>query len=127
MGQAPHQAPDEFRRREDPPRQCDVAGWSLVASRVADPALWWEWPIPAVPQNAAAVPTATCLTGLSAKGVRMGLDVSAVRTMYPALAGGYAYLDGAAGTQLPRSVIDAISDAHRSGLGNSDGAFPASA
>ena len=56
----------------------------------------------------------------------MGLDVSAVRAMYPALADGYAYLDGAAGTQLPAPVIDAISDAYRSGLGNSDGAFPAS-
>src|SRR5262249_58585828 len=29
--------------------------------------------------------------------------------------------------QLPAPVIEAISDAHRSGLGNSDGAFPASA
>ena len=57
----------------------------------------------------------------------MGLDVSAVRAMYPALADGYAYLDGAAGTQLPAPVIDAIGDAYRSGLGNSDGAFPASA
>jgi len=57
----------------------------------------------------------------------MGLDISAVRAMYPALADGYAYLDGAAGTQLPAPVIDAISDAYRSGLGNSDGAFPASA
>jgi len=57
----------------------------------------------------------------------MGLDVSAVRAMYPALGDGYAYLDGAAGTQLPAPVIEAISDAHRSGLGNSDGAFPASA
>ena len=57
----------------------------------------------------------------------MGLDVSAVRAAYPALADGYAYLDGAAGTQLPAPVIDAISAAHRSGLGNSDGAFPASA
>jgi cysteine desulfurase family protein (TIGR01976 family) len=57
----------------------------------------------------------------------MGLDVGAVRAMYPALADGYAYLDGAAGTQLPATVIDAIAAAHRSGLGNSDGAFPASA
>ena len=57
----------------------------------------------------------------------MGLDVSAVRAVYPALADGYAYLDGAAGTQVPAPVIDAISNAHRSGLGNSDGAFPASA
>ena len=36
----------------------------------------------------------------------MGLDVSAVRAAYPALADGYAYLDGAAGTQLPAAVID---------------------
>src|SRR5437763_3792063 len=57
----------------------------------------------------------------------VGLDVSAVRAAYPALADGYAYLDGAAGTQVPAPVIDAISGAHRSGLGNSDGAFPASA
>jgi cysteine desulfurase family protein (TIGR01976 family) len=56
----------------------------------------------------------------------MGMDVSAVRAMYPALADGYAYLDGAAGTQLPEPVIGAIATAHRSGLGNSDGAFPAS-
>ena len=56
----------------------------------------------------------------------MGLDVGAVRAMYPALSDGYAYLDGAAGTQLPAPVIEAISGAHRSGLGNSDGAFPAS-
>src|SRR6516164_4757650 len=56
----------------------------------------------------------------------MTLDVSAVRAGYPALADGYAYLDGAAGTQLPAAVIDAISAAHRSGLGNAGGAFPAS-
>jgi cysteine desulfurase family protein (TIGR01976 family) len=56
----------------------------------------------------------------------MALDVGAVRAGYPALADGYAYLDGAAGTQLPASVIDAISAAHRSGLGNAGGAFPAS-
>src|SRR5215475_10956264 len=56
----------------------------------------------------------------------MTLDVAAVRAAYPALADGYAYLDGAAGTQVPATVIDAISAAHRSGLGNSGGAFPAS-
>src|SRR5919108_2252350 len=56
----------------------------------------------------------------------MGLDVSAVRSMYPALADGYAYLDGAAGTQVPAPVIDAIGEAYRCGLGNSGGAFPAS-
>jgi cysteine desulfurase family protein (TIGR01976 family) len=54
------------------------------------------------------------------------LDVNAVRTGYPALADGYAYLDGAAGTQVPAVVIDAISAAYRSGLGNVGGAFPAS-
>ena len=37
-----------------------------------------------------------------AEGARMGLDVSAVRAMYPALADGYAYLDGAAGPSFPR-------------------------
>jgi cysteine desulfurase family protein (TIGR01976 family) len=56
----------------------------------------------------------------------MALDVSAVRAGYPALADGYAYLDGAAGTQVPVPVIEAISAAYRSGLGNSGGAFPAS-
>jgi cysteine desulfurase family protein (TIGR01976 family) len=56
----------------------------------------------------------------------MTLDVAAVRAAYPALADGYAYLDGAAGTQVPGSVIDAISAAYRSGLGNAGGAFPAS-
>jgi cysteine desulfurase family protein (TIGR01976 family) len=56
----------------------------------------------------------------------MTFDVNAVRAAYPALADGYAYLDGAAGTQVPAVVIDAISAAHRSGLGNAGGEFPAS-
>jgi len=56
----------------------------------------------------------------------MAFDVGRVRACYPALADGYAYLDGAAGTQLPDSVIDAIAAAYRAGLGNSGGAFPAS-
>jgi cysteine desulfurase family protein (TIGR01976 family) len=56
----------------------------------------------------------------------MTLDVNAVRAGYPALGDGYAYLDGAAGTQVPVPVIEAISAAYRSGLGNSGGAFPAS-
>jgi cysteine desulfurase family protein (TIGR01976 family) len=54
------------------------------------------------------------------------LDVTAVRACYPALADGYAYLDGAAGTQVPAAVIDAISSAQMVGLGNAGGAFPAS-
>src|SRR3954470_40597 len=54
-------------------------------------------------------------------------DVTRIRNSYPALADGYAYLDGAAGTQVPAAVIDAIAAAYREGLGNVGGAFPASA
>jgi cysteine desulfurase family protein (TIGR01976 family) len=53
-------------------------------------------------------------------------DVTRIRNAYPALADGYAYLDGAAGTQVSSAVIEAISLAYRGGLGNSGGAFPAS-
>jgi cysteine desulfurase family protein (TIGR01976 family) len=53
-------------------------------------------------------------------------DVGRIRACYPALADGHAYLDGAAGAQVPSTVIDAISGAYRAGLGNSGGAFPAS-
>jgi len=53
-------------------------------------------------------------------------DVSRVRAAYPALGDGYAYLDGAAGTQVPSAVIEAIADTYRSGIGNTGGAFPAS-
>ncbi|GAA0590411.1 cysteine desulfurase-like protein [Kutzneria viridogrisea] len=56
----------------------------------------------------------------------MTYDVSKVRAGYPALADGHAYLDGAAGTQLPGSVIEAIAGAYRAGLGNVGGVFPAS-
>jgi len=54
------------------------------------------------------------------------LNVAAVRDCYPALADGYAYLDGAAGTQVPAAVIDAMSQAQSAGLANAGGAFPAS-
>jgi cysteine desulfurase family protein (TIGR01976 family) len=56
----------------------------------------------------------------------MPFDVSVVRASYPALLDGYAYLDGAAGTQVPEPVIQAIAGAYRAGLGNQGGAFPAS-
>jgi cysteine desulfurase family protein (TIGR01976 family) len=56
----------------------------------------------------------------------MPFDVSAVRAAYPALADGYAYLDGAAGTQVPWAVVEAVSEAYRRGIGNAGGAFPAS-
>ncbi|MEV4110949.1 cysteine desulfurase-like protein [Nonomuraea sp. NPDC049695] len=52
--------------------------------------------------------------------------MESVRSSYPALADGFAYLDGAAGTQTPQSVIDAVSAAYRTGIGNVGGAFPAS-
>jgi cysteine desulfurase family protein (TIGR01976 family) len=53
-------------------------------------------------------------------------DVDRVRAAYPALRDGYAYLDGAAGTQVPNAVIEAIADTYRTGIGNAGGAFPAS-
>jgi cysteine desulfurase family protein (TIGR01976 family) len=53
-------------------------------------------------------------------------DISVVRAAYPALGDGYAYLDGAAGTQVPTAVIEAIADTYRSGIGNAGGTFPAS-
>jgi cysteine desulfurase family protein (TIGR01976 family) len=56
----------------------------------------------------------------------MSFDVRRVRAAYPALGDGYAYLDGAAGTQVPNRVIDAIAGAYRGRLGNTGGAFPAS-
>lgn len=56
----------------------------------------------------------------------MAYDIAQVRAKFPALADGHAYLDGAAGTQTPASVIGAITDAYRGGLANLGGAFPAS-
>ncbi|MEV0999002.1 cysteine desulfurase-like protein [Nonomuraea sp. NPDC050202] len=56
----------------------------------------------------------------------MPFPIKEVRATYPALSDGYAYLDGAAGTQTPRPVIDAIATAYRTGIGNIGGAFPAS-
>jgi cysteine desulfurase family protein (TIGR01976 family) len=53
-------------------------------------------------------------------------DVRAVRALYPALEDGHAYLDGAAGTQVPVPVIEAIAAAYRAGIGNVGGAFEAS-
>ena len=54
------------------------------------------------------------------------IDIARVRAGYPALRDGYAYLDGAAGTQVPESVITAIADAYRAGIGNVGGSFAAS-
>ncbi|MFY9932138.1 MAG: cysteine desulfurase-like protein [Streptosporangiaceae bacterium] len=57
----------------------------------------------------------------------MTFDSKRVRSAYPALGDGYAYLDGAAGTQVPGAVIEAIAAAYQAGIGNVGGAFPASA
>jgi cysteine desulfurase family protein (TIGR01976 family) len=56
----------------------------------------------------------------------MGYDVGAVRDCYPALADGWAYLDGAAGTQVPLAVMDAEHQAQATGIGNHGGFFAAS-
>ena len=56
----------------------------------------------------------------------LAFDVARVRALYPALADGDAYLDGAAGTLVPFAVIEAIAAAYRAGIGNLGGAFAAS-
>ncbi|GAA3154755.1 hypothetical protein GCM10020001_093080 [Nonomuraea salmonea] len=56
----------------------------------------------------------------------MPFPIKEVRAAYPALSDGHAYLDGAAGTQVPQPVIDAIATAYRTGIGNVGGTFPAS-
>ena len=56
----------------------------------------------------------------------MTLDIAAIRAAYPALSDGSAYLDGAAGTQVPTPVIKAIAAAYTGGIGNVGGPFPAS-
>jgi cysteine desulfurase family protein, VC1184 subfamily len=53
-------------------------------------------------------------------------DIEGIRSQYPALKDGAAYLDGAGGTQVPECVIEAICEAYRSGLSNLGGAFAAS-
>jgi cysteine desulfurase family protein (TIGR01976 family) len=53
-------------------------------------------------------------------------DIEGIRSQYPALKDGTAYLDGAGGTQVPECVIEAISDAYRCGLSNVHGPFASS-
>jgi cysteine desulfurase family protein (TIGR01976 family) len=57
----------------------------------------------------------------------MVFDVKRVRAQYPALQGPTVYLDGAAGTQSPESVIEAVAEAYRLGTSNAGGAFATSA
>ncbi|KAA5829982.1 cysteine desulfurase-like protein [Saccharopolyspora hirsuta] len=56
----------------------------------------------------------------------MAFDVEKVRAQYPALADGRAWLDGAAGTQVPQPVIDAVADAYRVGMSNVGGPYESS-
>jgi len=56
----------------------------------------------------------------------MAFDVARLRALYPALQSGTVYLDGAAGTQSPSSVIDAMADAYRRGTSNGGGFFDSS-
>lgn len=58
----------------------------------------------------------------------MALDVEAVRSQFPALSRDVngqpaAYLDGPGGTQVPKSVIDAMADFMRAGGSNHGGPF----
>ncbi len=52
--------------------------------------------------------------------------IEQVRGQFPALAGGEAYLDNPAGTQVPRVVIDAVSAAMAQAASNTGGKFRAS-
>jgi cysteine desulfurase family protein (TIGR01976 family) len=56
----------------------------------------------------------------------VAFDIESVRARYPALQGKTVWLDGAAGTQSPTSVIDAIADVYRQGTSNGGGVFASS-
>ncbi len=58
--------------------------------------------------------------------LRVTYDLKRIRADYPALSGPFAFLDGAAGTQSPHEVIEAIAAAYRAGTSNAGGAFGAS-
>lgn len=56
----------------------------------------------------------------------MLLSIDEIRSQFPGLSPDDAALDGAAGTQVPDAVIDAIADALRAAMANAHGAFAAS-
>jgi cysteine desulfurase family protein (TIGR01976 family) len=56
----------------------------------------------------------------------MGYDVERIRALYPALQGETVWFDGAAGTQSPASVIEAVAETYRSGTSNGGGVFASS-
>ena len=53
-------------------------------------------------------------------------SIAQIREDFPALSDGRASLDGAAGTQLPSAVIDAMTTAMREAMSNVHGTFPGS-
>jgi cysteine desulfurase family protein (TIGR01976 family) len=53
------------------------------------------------------------------------MDIDRVRASYPALAEGFAHLDGAAGTQVAAPVIEAVAATLRTAVSNRGAAFPA--
>jgi cysteine desulfurase family protein (TIGR01976 family) len=54
------------------------------------------------------------------------LDLTGVRSRFPALASGAAFFDGPGGSQVPQSVIDAVAGYLRESNANLGGAFPTS-
>ena len=58
--------------------------------------------------------------------MRLARSIDQIRAEFPALRDGRAALDGAAGTQLPSAVIDAVVIAMRAAMANVHGAFPGS-
>jgi cysteine desulfurase family protein (TIGR01976 family) len=54
------------------------------------------------------------------------LDVTAIRSRFPALASDAAFFDGPGGSQVPQSVIDAVAGYLRESNANLGGAFPTS-
>ncbi|MER7460079.1 cysteine desulfurase-like protein [Micromonospora sp. NPDC126480] len=48
----------------------------------------------------------------------MAFDIARIRAAYPALTEGHVHLDGAGGTQTAAPVIEAVTDAMRTALGN---------
>jgi cysteine desulfurase family protein (TIGR01976 family) len=54
------------------------------------------------------------------------LDLTGVRSRFPALASGAAFFDGPGGSQVPQSVIDAVASYLRESNANLGGAFPTS-
>jgi cysteine desulfurase family protein (TIGR01976 family) len=58
--------------------------------------------------------------------IELARGIEQIRAAFPGLSDGRAALDGAAGTQLPSAVIDAVTQALRESMANVHGAFPGS-